>query len=37
MFHLMAVHGVDIGEISYETDRMAVHRPRQTPSPRPKP
>ena len=22
MFHLMAVHGADIGEISYETDRM---------------
>jgi cellobiose phosphorylase len=22
MFHLMAVHGVDVGEISYETDRM---------------
>lgn len=22
MFHLMAVHGVDIGEISYETDRL---------------
>jgi cellobiose phosphorylase len=22
MFHLMAVHGVDIGEVSYETDRM---------------
>jgi cyclic beta-1,2-glucan synthetase len=22
MFHLMAVHGTDIGEISYETDRM---------------
>ena len=22
MFHLMAVHGADIGEVSYETDRM---------------
>jgi cyclic beta-1,2-glucan synthetase len=22
MFHLLAVHGVDVGEISYETDRM---------------
>ena len=22
MFHLMAVHGADVGEISYETDRM---------------
>ena len=22
MFHLMAVHGAEIGEISYETDRM---------------
>ncbi len=22
MFHLMAMHGADIGEISYETDRM---------------
>ena len=22
MFHLMAVHGADTGEISYETDRM---------------
>jgi cyclic beta-1,2-glucan synthetase len=22
MFHLMAVHGTDIGEVSYETDRM---------------
>jgi len=22
MFHLMAVHGVEIGDISYETDRM---------------
>ncbi len=22
MFHLMAIHGADIGEISYETDRM---------------
>lgn len=22
MFHLMAVHGVEVGEISYETDRM---------------
>ena len=22
MFHLMAVHGAEIGEVSYETDRM---------------
>ena len=22
MFHLMAVHGADTGEVSYETDRM---------------
>ena len=29
MFHLMAVHGADIGEISYETDRHAVYWPWQ--------
>ena len=29
MFHLMAIHGAPAGEVSYETDRMQIHRPRQ--------
>ena len=28
MFHLMAVHGVDSSDVSYETDRIGVHRAR---------
>ena len=28
MFHLMAAHGVDSADVSFETDRMALHRPR---------
>jgi cyclic beta-1,2-glucan synthetase len=29
MFHLMAVHGAEVGEVSYETDRARFHRPGQ--------
>ena len=35
MFHLMAVHGVDAGDVSYETDRMQfIGRGRTVASPR---
>ena len=34
MFHLMAVHGAETGEVSYETDRMQfIGRARTTASP----